>query len=468
MAHKPSGKDHKRIDDAIEGRLSESELREFMSAVREDPILREAYVERAWIHSVMVSAGQRLPSLFRSVVAMPRRFRRKLTAGLGILLGGACFGIGFGLRASIEPRFKEIPFAATLLHTQNTKWANSTLPTAENARLGPGTLALVEGVASIRFGKGATVTLEAPATLEVVNDNHCRLTKGMVTALIPGAARGFTIDTVDTRVTSNVYSKVGVVTDMAGVSTIFVFEGKTSVFRNASGDARELDEGSVFNPQTNAVAANVEAIRGEGRSAALDGWTAIPTSYGKGRDGYVRRGRPKDSGASPLLFVKHSELPGAARNERRAYLGFDLSAVLEARSINEAELILLPEPSGFGFHTMVPEESRFAVYGVTDETLDAWREDNLTWDNAPAVLSGDLLDPSKTRKLAEFTLHRGAFGEPIFIGGRDLAEFIRSKLNQVATLIIVRESGETHPSGVIHAFASKEHPAARPPTLRVR
>jgi len=54
------------------------------------------------------------------------------------------------------------------------------------------------------------------------------------------------------------------------------------------------------------------------------------------------------------------------------------------------------------------------------------------------------------------------------VRGPALAEFVRADTNGLVTLMIVRETGETDPSGLVHAFASKEHPTARPPTLRVR
>jgi hypothetical protein len=42
--------------------------------------------------------------------------------------------------------------------------------------------------------------------------------------------------------------------------------------------------------------------------------------------------------------------------------------------------------------------------------------------------------------------------------------FLRDDTNGLATFVIVRITGESAPSGLVHAFASKEHP----PTLRVR
>ena len=163
--------------------------------------------------------------------------------------------------------------------------------------------------------------------------------------------------------------------------------------------------------------------------------------------------------------MKHSELERSWKNERRAFLTFDLSKV-RARELTEAELVLDPEPSGLGFSAMVPD-SRFAIYGVTDESLDTWSEAGLRWENTPACDDAGL-NPVQVAKLAEFTLARGASGSPLTVKGEALAPFLRGDTNGLATFIIVRETGETDPSGLVHAFAAKEHPSARPPTLRVR
>ena len=52
------------------------------------------------------------------------------------------------------------------------------------------------------------------------------------------------------------------------------------------------------------------------------------------------------------------------------------------------------------------------------------------------------------------------------VRGDALAEFIRGDTNGLVSFLIVRETGETDHNGIAHGFASKEHPTARPPTLR--
>ena len=163
--------------------------------------------------------------------------------------------------------------------------------------------------------------------------------------------------------------------------------------------------------------------------------------------------------------MKHTELEKGRKNERRAFLTFDLSAV-RASDLKEAELVLDPEPSGLGFSAMVPD-SNFSVYGVTDESLDTWSETGLRWENMPACDDAGI-NPAQVRKLADFTIARGAAGAPLTVRGEGLVPFLRSDTNGLVTLVIVRTTGESDTSGLVHAFASKEHPSARPPTLRVR
>jgi len=163
--------------------------------------------------------------------------------------------------------------------------------------------------------------------------------------------------------------------------------------------------------------------------------------------------------------VKHTELEVGRKNERRAIVTFDVSQI-DLTQIKEAQLVLDPEPSGIGFSALVPD-SRFAVLGLIDDSTDTWSEDDLVWKNLPA---SDDAGPraDQTRRLAEFWLPRGSSSTPLTIRGDTLAEFARADRNGLLSFLIVRETGETDHSGLAHGFASKEHPTARPPTLRLR
>lgn len=459
---KPTNELEDRIGRALDGLLCAEEAAALQAEVVRDPAVRAAYADRAWLHGMLRAERDRLPQLLDGARAGGAAAPLRLWVFAAVVTtAAACVLLGWNLlRLGRVTRERPV---ATLVQTQNARWAGSTLPTADRAVLGPGTLALVEGMATLKFASGATLIMEAPTKLEILSAMRCRLVEGSVTADVPESAHGFTVDTADLKVV-DLGTRFGVTAGSAGNSHVFVFEGEVTLNDAAGGVARHLGEGKSFHVNSGPGVGESEPARFKLEQAS-DGWTQIPTSFGRGKDGYARRGNLQSLGAQPLLLVKHSELERSWKNERRAFLTFDLSKV-RARELSEAELVLDPEPSGLGFSAMVPD-SRFAIYGVTDESLDTWSEAGLRWENSPACDDAGL-NPAQVTKLAEFTLARGASGSPLTVKGEALAPFLRGDTNGLATFIIVRETGETDPSGLVHAFAAKEHPSARPPTLRVR
>lgn len=455
-----------RVEQAIEGRLSAEQMEIFKRDVVRDPELRAVYAERVWLHSLLRAEGERLTRLVErdaDETEAPVGKKRAWARGGGWLVAlAAAVALGFVLSKGRGPA-REVA-VATLIQTRNTKWAGSTLATEEHSKLGRGMLALVEGMATLRFDSGATVTLEAPTKLEIVDAMNCRLLEGSVTAEVPTTAHGFTVETPDLKVV-DLGTRFGVTAGAAGDSHVYVFEGEVKLDRLSGEEMRRLKQGKTFHVNSGATAATALEPTRFTMEMAPDGWTAIPTSFGRGKDAFVRRGMTMPTGGQPLLMVKHTELELSRKNERRVLLTFDLSKVNTA-AIAEAQLVLDPEPSGLGFSAMVPD-SQFAVYGVTDEALDNWNENGVSWEAAPGM-TDEGLAPASVRKLGEFFIPRGGSGGPLTVRGDELAAFLRADTNGLATLVIVRVTGETDPSGLVHAFASKEHPSARPPTLRVR
>ncbi|MEI6712189.1 MAG: DNRLRE domain-containing protein [Verrucomicrobiota bacterium] len=456
-----SQNDKDRIQRALERLLTPEETERFQADVVRSPELREAYVERLWLHSTLRADSDRLPEIFQATpsteVKIIRRWPLILTgAAAACLTLGALF-LGFGKQALLQNN------VAVLVQADNCKWAGSELPTALHSKLGTGTLALVEGIATLRFKNGATVSIEAPTTLQILNSMHCRLLEGSLTADIPEPAHGFTVDTPDMKVI-DWGTKFGVTAGSTGHSHVRVFEGQVEVAGSAKVKNQRLNKGQGLHVDSGYTSPEQEPARGQ-QVLENDGWTAIPTSFGRGKDAYVRRGDEGGlMGSNPLLLVKHSDLEASKKNERRAILTFDLSNINPA-SVTETQLLLDPKPSGFGFPSLVPD-SRFAVYGITDESLDQWDEATLRWSTLPANTEAGP-DPKTSRKLAEFWIPRGG-SSAITVRGDELAAFLRTRTNGLASFLIIRETGETDPSGLVHAFASKEYPGAIPPTLRIR
>ncbi|MBK8090794.1 MAG: FecR domain-containing protein [Verrucomicrobiaceae bacterium] len=458
----PTTPNSERIQRALDGLLSPEEMRVFQVDVTKDAVLREAYVEQLWLHAQLKAKRDDLKALLEekiiSQVQVPRwRFLAPaLAAAACVVLGlGAWFGLQKGNNVAV------------IAQAENCKWAGSELPTVENAPLGAGRLSLVEGIATLRFRSGASVTMEAPTTLEILDAMHCRLIEGTVTADVPVPAHGFTIDTPDIQVV-DLGTKFGVTAASTGNSQVRVFEGEVKI-----GGLEDLDRGE-FKHLTTGKGLNVGGnLPQPGQETARDmltredgGWTAITTQFGRGKDAYVRRMDDKlTHGSDPLLIVKHTDLELGRKNERRAILTFDLSQI-DLANVKEAQLMLDPEPSGFGFSSLVPD-SRFAVLGLHEGDTDAWSEADLLWQNLPGTDDAGPL-PQRTRRLAEFWLPRGGSGDVITIRADALAEFIRSARDGLITLLLLRETGESDTSGLAHGFAAKEHPTARAPTLRLR
>jgi ferric-dicitrate binding protein FerR (iron transport regulator) len=452
-----------RIERALEGLLSENEWQALQEEIVRDLATRAAYAERAWLHSQLRSQRERLPSLLAEPVTLrPKRWPIALAAATiaACLTLVAC--LLFLPRSQPAP---VVPIVATLTQADNCKWAGSDLPTKVDSKLTAGTLSLVEGIATLKFECGATVTLEAPTTLEVTDSMHCRLVEGTVTAEVPEQAHGFTIVTPDIRVV-DLGTRFGVTAGSTGNSQVRVFEGEVEIDGLKDGKTKRLTEGNALHVGSSTVPAGQEPTRGQPLQEA-GGWTAIPTSFGQGKDTYVRRGdNGAPMGTHPLLIVKHSEIPASRTNERRAAIAFDVSQI-DKTKLTEAQIVLDPEPSGFGFSALVPDDSRFAVYGLTDESLDAWSEASTRWASFPGC-TDDGPELSQVHRLAEFWIPRGGSGSSLVIRGEALADFIRTDTNGLVSFLIVRETGETDHNGIAHGFASKEHPSARPPTLRFK
>lgn len=458
-----------RIQRALEGLLSTEEHDALKADVIRDADLRALYVEQVWLHSTLRAQSESLVGLLDITEEAPpiqapaKPLRRwpvafwSAAAAASVTLAASFFIPGKGVST--------LPQVATLIRAENCRWAGSDLPTALDSQLGTGKLALVEGIATLKFKSGATVTMEAPTTLEILTAMHCRLIEGTLTAEVPEPAHGFTIDTPDIQVV-DLGTKFGVTAGSAGNSQVRVFEGEVEIGGLKDGKIKRLTEGKGLHVGSGNTLLGQEPTRGEAVQEA-GGWTAIPTSFGRGKDGYARRGdNGAPMGTHPLIIVKHTDLAPGVKNERRAVITFDLSQI-PTESVHEAQIVLDPEPSGFGFSALVPDESRFSVYGVTDEKLDTWDEKQMNWASMPGCNDAGP-DADKLRKLAEFWIPRGGSGGPLTVRGDGLAKFIREDTNGFVSFVIVRETGETDPSGLAHAFAAKEHPTARAPLLRLK
>jgi hypothetical protein len=368
---------------------------------------------------------------------------------------------------------------ATLTKANACKWGNSALPTLEGSSLQPGTLELLDGIATLKFASGAEVALEAPVTLEVISAMECRVKKGTVVAEVPEQAKGFTIHTADTKVV-DYGTRFGVSAGEDGKVLVHVIDGLVEVERKGVPGVTELRDGQrvdyggftqrAVNPDDSPESQPESGRWLPGPINDLgDGCQILTTGFGRGKDSWIQSSAShKVTGRESYLRIKHTSL--VENLDRKAYVAFDLNR-FTGKHIAEAEFTLHVEPSDLGFASLVPD-AIFSVYGLTDESQDAWSEKDLTWANAPAHSAAPehriAAVASQSVKLGQFIVPQGTTRGAFTLKGEALAEFLRTDTNGLVTLIIIRETDETARNGLAHAFASKENTRNTAPLLKLR
>lgn len=472
------------IDGSFDGRLDAAQWQALQEALLADPAAMRYYVERRWLHAQLLSDGDLAAALgvasanaaggegdFASSVEVgpavptppPRRAanggatKRAWPAWVGWAAAVAA-GVALSL-ALLREAPAPAPSVATLVEAEGCRWEGSELPTSEGARLGAGRLALAEGMASIRFDSGATVTLEAPAVLQVDSAMRCRLVEGSVVADVPESAHGFTILTDELEVI-DLGTRFGVTNTPSGGANVFVFEGEVKVRREGESEEKHLVGGRSFLFGRAGESPESEVSRSPETAESPPGWTGLSTAKGRGKDAYIRGGGGSPLGREPLLMVKETDL--APGNVRRAVLTFDLDE-LGGAQIEAARLALKMESSGLGFSSLVPD-SVFALYAVHDPAMHEWDESGLYWTNA-GPFAAEQFDPALFEKVGSFEIRKGAPNTMVEVSSPQLDAFLREAEGPFATFLLVRETGEMDKQGLVHAFASKEHPTGPAPTL---
>ncbi len=450
--------DKNSIDRSFDGQLSDAEARQLEEAIIGDPELRRAYVEQRWLHAELLATSEELPDLLKD---KPKADFPRVVGWLSAAAAIAFFASTVYLINTGESE----PTVATLIEAENCRWSGSELPTAEGAKLGAGRLALTEGMATIRFDSGATVTLEAPTTLDIASSMRARLIEGSVVADVPESAHGFTIDTADTEVI-DLGTRFGVTTTDLGSAHVFVFEGEVEVNQGENPQTKLITEGQSIRIGEETVSPAKSGGGEIARHASLvapgKDWVAITTDTGRGKDAYFRMTHGESFGADPLIMVKETDLSNA--NRRKAALTFDLKRLPLTR-VTDAKLSLKIESSGLGFSSLVPD-SEFALYGVRDSAMDKWDEHGVTWETAePFDVSAN---PDAYEPLATFTIHKGSPNGVVEMQTDALTHFIASHPDDLLTFVLVRVTGENNQQGLVHAFASKEHPTSPAPTLWIQ
>ncbi|HEX4149768.1 MAG TPA: hypothetical protein VHY20_12305 [Pirellulales bacterium] len=395
----------------------------------------------------------------------PRLWRRRAAYALSTA-AALLLGIWFGW--SNLPRRSE-PAIATLVEARDCIWKSGPLATEAGAKLAPGRLQLVRGLAHLRFAQGAEVSLEAPADLELVSASRCILHAGRLVAKVPPRAIGFVVETREA-VLRDLGTEFGVSVSETGAADMQVFDGLVDVEPRAAGGTRRVTAGHGLQIDRKVIreyGASEEPAPPRSLESAGDSEVVqITTASGHGRESCVQTVWPPRHTSDVLMLIKNdSNL--ASEFQRKGYLGFDLG-MLGGRKIAEAQLRLAFEPTQMGYASRHPQGT-FAVYGLADESLDGWQESTIRWENAPANGPGGAgIDLSKVVLLGRFVVEPNEQHMVKSVSGAALMEFLNRDTNGMATLIVLRETVYGGKDSLVHGFANRRHPDSPAPTLKLK
>jgi len=113
-------------------------------------------------------------------------------------------------------------------HGLDVQWSNG-------QQLQPGVMQLVAGYLEIELDRGARVFVEGPARVELLDDNHLKLSAGRLVAYVPPSATGFIVDTPTSRLV-DIGTEFGVDCDaQSGQTTVQVFQGEVKAAATRAG-----------------------------------------------------------------------------------------------------------------------------------------------------------------------------------------------------------------------------------------
>lgn len=173
------------------------------------------------------------------------------------------------------------------------------------------------------------------------------------------------------------------------------------------------------------------------------------------KDAYVQSGATNVNstfGDATLDLIKRQD---GSQWHRKSYFGFDLTG-LPTAPIASATFSLNFLDSLLG-NTAANIVYGFELFGLTNQALDGWGENTITWNNAPANQGNNLLNPALVTSLGTFSLAGKGVGAFNF-SSQALVDFLNSDTNDLATLILLRTTNQpTTANNYVHAVASREH-----------
>ncbi len=238
------------LDDQVEP----DEMQRLAKAIREDPQVRDYYVDSLLVCAMIRRSSQVTGELSKSDLmrAISSGAGQGGSGGLGRRLRSIAAVLLLGALAAVAAclfRYMDRgPAIGTLAGEYEAQWRRS------RPRPGQALYArsydLLEGVAEMRLGEGARIVLEAPCRVELKGVGELALKKGRLAAVILPQAQGFQVQT-PTALITDLGTEFGVIARGDGSSEAHALKGRISVAPAPDGSAQSLSR--VLNERFAAV-----------------------------------------------------------------------------------------------------------------------------------------------------------------------------------------------------------------------
>lgn len=172
----------------------------------------------------------------QKIVPFPRR---TVKWGAVAMAAAALIAIFIGLSGIIPWKKRVRPITvAVLTHSADAVWADASEARQRGESLAAGWLHLKSGAVQIEFSRGASIVLEGPADLQLLNDNAAFLDHGKLRAQVPEPAHGFTVRT-DKFSVVDYGTEFGCNLPLVGAPEVHVFNGLVGL-QAAQAEERKL------------------------------------------------------------------------------------------------------------------------------------------------------------------------------------------------------------------------------------
>ena len=234
------------IQEMLDGALGDDQRADLLKHVESDDAVRKRYLDQIATHTALqavladclpqrVGVPNAVDVETRSAVALKSRWPTvaaiaSMAATVMLLVCGIAY---LWMWSQNPPIVQSVDTPHVAVVTQSVGAYDGEVAIRSGQQVMSGQLSLDRGLVRLDFVSGASVVIEGPAKIEVVDEMRVVLLRGVVTATIPESAIGFVVDTETAHVV-DLGTAFGVSVGDDGTTDVCVFEGEVSVSRNGS------------------------------------------------------------------------------------------------------------------------------------------------------------------------------------------------------------------------------------------